>query len=116
MNTEPTLAIDPGASGGLAFGCRDHITAEPMFNFGHNCGFVRGAAMGLGFRVELVRPQKWQKHFSLGTIKDAGGKGPWKRKLKEEAQRRFPTAEITLKTADAVLILDWALNANGENH
>jgi hypothetical protein len=79
-----------------------------MFKFGKGCGVIEGALMALGFRIELVKPQKWQKHFGLGTTKQAGGKADWKRKLKAEAQRRFPTCDVTLKTADALLILDYA--------
>ena len=77
------------------------------FKFGRNFGFVLGCLMSMGRRVELVRPQKWQKHFGLGTVRDSGGKSEWKRKLKAEAQRRFPTCSVTLKTADALLILDY---------
>ena len=143
------LAIDPGASGGLAWTDPDghtHCKAMPdtfgdvvdllrvgraegitvafveevggfcgvgqpgsaMFKFGKGCGVIEGALMALGYRVELVKPQRWQKHFGLGTTKQAGGKADWKRKLKAEAQRRFPTCEVTLKTADALLILDYA--------
>lgn len=79
-----------------------------MFKFGFGCGVLRGAAMAFSFRVELVHPQKWQKHFSLGTAKDAGSHTLWKNKLKAEAQRRFAAHTVTLKTADALLILDWA--------
>ena len=79
-----------------------------MFKFGKGCGVIEGALMALGFRIELVKPQKWQKHFGFGTTKQSGGKADWKRKLKAEAQRRFPTCDVTLKTADALLILDYA--------
>lgn len=148
---KPILAIDPGASGGLAWwrgssgydaspmpdtegelinqlrelSCAGHEVAmvedvggyvggggqpgSAMFRFGFNCGVLRGALMALGYRVELVRPQKWQKHFGLGSKAQAGGTGPWKRKLKAEAERRFPTCDVTLKTADALLILDYAM-------
>jgi len=81
-----------------------------MFKFGFGAGVIRGAAMAFGYRVELVKPQKWQKFFGLGTARSCGSKSEWKRKLKSEAQRRFPTHAVTLKTADALLILEWALN------
>ena len=80
-----------------------------MFKFGFSAGFLRGVVMAFGCRVEIVRPQKWQKHFSLGTSKQAGGKSEWKRKLKAEAQRRYPALDITLKTADAVLLMDYGV-------
>jgi hypothetical protein len=149
------LAIDPGASGGLAWTDNEgtHCLAMPptdgdildllrsikasgcdrcvieqvggyaggvgqpgsaMFRFGETCGFIRGCLMALSFRVEMVRPQKWQKHFSLGNTKQAGGKTAWKNKLKAEAQRRFPEQTVTLKTADSLLILDYAVTTTRE--
>lgn len=144
------LAIDPGASGGMAWRNSEGVTCKgmpdtdgdvldllrsirasgvercviekvggfagvgmpgsAMFNFGDGCGFIRGCLMTMGFRVEMVTPQKWQKALSLGTVKDTGGKGPWKRKLKERAQQLFPSQTVTLKTSDALLILDYAIS------
>lgn len=76
-----------------------------MFNFGRNFGFILGTLAGLYIRTELITPQQWQKRLGLGTSK---GMTPvqWKNKLKEEAQRRFPDIKVTLKTADALLILE----------
>ena len=150
------IAIDPGASGGLAWFDADGNAqakampstegdlldllqnlkmygvsvavleevggfvgkAQPgsaMFKFGRSFGFILGALAGLCIRVELVKPQKWQKHFSLGTAKATGSKSAWKNKLKGEAQRRFPHIAVTLKTADALLILDYAKEASHGN-
>ncbi|MEI8375279.1 MAG: hypothetical protein WCJ35_20855 [Planctomycetota bacterium] len=81
-----------------------------MFTFGRGFGFILGCLMSMGVSVVLVKPQKWQKHFSLGTAREAGSKTDWKNKLKAEAQRRYPTLDVTLKTADALLILDYARN------
>lgn len=77
-----------------------------MFNFGFNCGMIRGFCLGLGFRVQLVRPQVWQKHFGLGKKKDYGSK--WKSHLKQKAEQLFPDQKVTLKTADCLLILNYA--------
>jgi len=86
--------------------------AGAMFSFGKGFGFLLGCLMALGYRVELVRPVKWQKSLSLGAKKDHG-KG-WKNHLKQTAQRLFPNAVVTLKTADALLILESSrLTANG---
>lgn len=79
-----------------------------MFKFGRGVGFLHGALLAFGFRVTTVRPQLWQKHFSLGTAKSCASKTEWKNKLKSEAQRRFPQCSVTLSTADALLILDYA--------
>lgn len=81
-----------------------------MFKFGFSAGFLRGVVMSLGFRVELVKPQKWQKHFGLGTARACGSKTIWKNKLKSEAQRRYPDFDITLNSADAVLIMDYGIS------
>lgn len=145
------LAIDPGASGGIAWHngigegcvpmpptegdveglltsviashqiecayveevggyCGAAMPGSAMFNFGRNFGFILGVLAARGIRVELVKPQKWQKHFGLGTVKESGGKTPWKNKLKAKAQQLFPHLDITLKTADALLILEYGGN------
>ena len=71
-----------------------------------NFGVVRGALYASGARWIRVAPREWQSHFHLGTAKSHGSK--WKSVLKAEAQRRFPSLKVTLATADALLILDWA--------
>jgi hypothetical protein len=79
-----------------------------MFRFGEHFGFVKGVVQALGIRLVLVRPQVWQKGFGLGTASSCGTKSEWKNKLKAEAQRRFPELRVTLRTADALLILEYA--------
>ena len=142
------VAIDPGASGGIAWRTADggvlcakmpetegdtllfmkrfnpeaytvYIEevggyigkAQPgsaMFTFGRNTGFLIGVIMALGFRLEMVRPQVWQKRLGIGTSRTCASKSEWKNKLKAVAQRKFPTANVTLATSDALLILDYA--------
>ena len=80
-----------------------------MFRFGEHFGFIKGVVQALGIRLVLVRPQVWQKGFGLGTASACKTKSEWKNKLKAEAQRRFPHLSVTLKTADALLILEHAL-------
>lgn len=104
--------------------------AGAMFTFGEGFGYLQGCMDTLGFRVIRVRPQQWQKALHLGgkppkirPDKDAGKESrkaaqqlnsaadrEWKRKLKEEAQRRFPALSVTLATADALLLLDYAIS------
>jgi len=74
-----------------------------------NYGFLRGVIQTLGMKLVMVEPKKWQNYFSLGTKKKAGSPDNWKRKCKAEAERRFPALSVTLKNADALLILDFAL-------
>lgn len=143
------IAVDPGASGGIAWVKADDLGCCPMPSAitdtvellrqlmvgSHECevwiedvpkfvgraipssttavlfrnfGYIEGAATALGIRVCLVKPHDWQKHFRLGTKKDCASTTEWKNKLKAEAARRFPTQDVTLKTADALLILDFA--------
>jgi hypothetical protein len=84
-----------------------------MFKFGEGFGFLQGVIMSASTKLVLVRPQEWQKFFSLGTAAACTGKREWKNKLKSEAQRRYPQLDVTLKTADALLILDYAIAEEG---
>ncbi len=86
-----------------------------MFRFGEHFGFTKGVVQALGIRLLLVRPQTWQKMFGLGTASRCASKTEWKNKLKAEAQRRFPHLSVTLKTADALLIREYARGIPDEN-
>ena len=93
--------------GGYIAGNRSPGSA--MFNFGRNFGFLLGCLQSLRFRVVLVRPQKWQKTFSLGTKSQCTSGSEWKRKLKAKAQQLYPGIKVTNNTADALLILHYGL-------
>jgi hypothetical protein len=84
-----------------------------MFRFGEHFGFLKGVIQTLEIRLVLVRPQVWQRGFGLGTASACRTKSEWKNKLKAEAQRLFPHLPVTLKTADALLILDYARRGEG---
>ena len=79
-----------------------------MFNFGRNFGFILGLLAALHVRVELVRPQVWQKALGLGNSKSHASKSAWKNHLKARAQQLFPQQKVTLKTADALLLLEYS--------
>lgn len=83
-------------------------TGSAMFNFGQGYGFILGVLASHRVRVELVTPQKWQKELSLGNSKSHASKTAWKNHLKAKAQQLFPSQKVTLKTADALLILEYA--------
>jgi|SRR5688572_28826265 len=97
-----------------------------------NYGYIKGVLQALGIRTIQVTPQTWQKALNLGTKgtqksppgasaeekaavrrHNAQAKAEWKRKLRGEAQRRFPALAATLSTADALLILDYGKIAEG---
>lgn len=80
--------------------------AGALFRFGQSFGQIQGVLQCMSFSVTEVRPVKWQKALSCGK-KNEHGKG-WKNHLKGMAQRLYPNCEVTLKTADALLLLDYA--------
>jgi hypothetical protein len=82
-----------------------------MFNFGYNVGFLHGLIAASKTRCIEVPPQRWQKTLSAGTKATHGAK--WKAHLKQIAQQRQPRQTITLKTADAVLLLEHAMISEG---
>lgn len=71
-----------------------------------------GACAALCVPVELVTPQRWQKGMSVG-VRAGLERADWKRKLKAQAERLFPGQRVTLATADALLILEWARRTYG---
>ena len=78
-----------------------------------NVGVLHGALLALGIPHTLVAPQDWQKPLRIGTRSGCATSTEWKNKLKAEAQRRFPGLTVTLATADALLLLDYARNSKG---
>ncbi len=83
-----------------------------MFTFGKNYGRWQGILAALQIPYKLIRPREWQKYFGgMPTKKknEKASKHQQRRKthLKELAQSRHPELKITLKTADAVLLMDY---------
>lgn len=83
------------------------MPGSAMATYASNWGFLKGALMALECRMVLVSPQKWQKALGLGTSRGKT-KTQWKNKLKERAQQLYPSVKVTLATADALLILEYA--------
>ena len=73
-------------------------------------GFLKGALQALGFKVVLVEPEEWQTLLGSGTTVSDIHSGARKWKLKAEAQRRFPHLTVAPETAEALLMLDWAMD------
>jgi len=79
------------------------IPSSSSFKLGESYGFIQGVLRMAEIPFTLVRPQEWQKGLS-GLTKLTSGKR--KKVLANHAKRFFPsTVGITLKTADAILIL-----------
>jgi len=86
-----------------------NANVSSMAKLHRNGGIILGVLLAFGYRVIEVPPQTWQKHFGLGSRATYGNR--WKAHIKGEAQKRNPGVEgITLKTADALMILDYALH------
>jgi hypothetical protein len=133
------LAIDPGANGGwvykggatiisgknselerITINARTLIVVEKVppyvgkfipssaaFKLGYSYGYIVGKFSG--YKTHLVIPQVWQKFLNIGT-KGEQSTTQWKNKLKDEAIKLFPDQKrITLATADAYLILHYAI-------
>lgn len=82
--------------------------AKAMFTFGQGYGHLEMALLATNISTTTVTPQKWEKFYQLGTSTNHS-KTEWKNKLKFKAQQLFPLAKnITLSTADAILIAYYA--------
>lgn len=85
-------------------------SASSMATLHSNVGYIQGVVDTLGFQLILVKPQVWQKAIEAGEKKSYGNR--WKAHLKDMALRRFPYLgkAVTLKTADALLILAYVID------
>ena len=72
-----------------------------------NTGVLYGAAVCLGWKMHRVRPAIWQKAHTCGT-KGERSTTEWKNVLKSRAAELWPTVDVRLWNADALLILDAA--------
>ena len=165
------LAVDPGASGGVAWvdhdgvvnalhmpegmseqvgllrslasqGCAYGVMENVGFfrpgnsgpaacTFARHCGHLEAACYALGIAVTEVTPQSWMKAMGFGVTKylpDGYKDLPDKDRraaratavrlnktaIKEAMARRYPHIKVTLKTADALAILTWAMGTKGE--
>ncbi len=75
-----------------------------------NFGQAQGLAIGLGYVLNRVRPVDWQEPLGLGGKKSCKNDAEWKRKLRNKAAELYPHLDVTLKTADALLILRYAMS------
>lgn len=82
-----------------------------MFTFGKNTGAAIMAFKMIGATVHEVPAKTWQAPLFLK--KGDASKTVWKNKLKATAQRFFPGVKVTLKTADALLILRYGMMREG---
>jgi len=84
--------------------------AAAMIKLGIRYGECRGILASLGVKVVTLPPKKWQAALGLGVKASHGAR--WKAHLKEKSQSLFPHLKVTLKIADALLILEAAKRLN----
>lgn len=75
-----------------------------VFKFGSNYGFWRGALQGIGISFYELTPQQWQN--KVGGVPTTVQGADRKRKLKQIAAERYPNHRVTLKNADALLMVE----------
>jgi len=83
------------------------MSGSSMATMFRNYGRIEGILAAYGARIEYLPPKKWQAALGLGEKKTHGPR--WKAHLKGRAQALFPKLSVTLKTADALLILEAGL-------
>lgn len=114
----------------VSFAVIERVHAMPgngvasMFKFGQNYGSLRMALVAAEIPFEEIQPRGWQKalgilprkpHTGVVVVLNKKGKevkrkvggetdSEWKNRLRAKAQQFFPKVNITLATADALLI------------
>jgi len=81
------------------------IPSSAAFKLGYSYGWIVGRFAN--YKMHLITPQVWQAWLNIGKKSDHKN---WKARLKDEAIKLFPNQKrITLATADAYLLLHYAL-------
>jgi hypothetical protein len=80
-------------------------SAVSTAKFARHCGHLEAALYSVGVPFEDVAPGTWMK--ALGAL--PADKTARKNAIKEQVARRFPHLDVTLKTADALGMLVWAM-------
>lgn len=82
--------------------------AHSAFQFGSTVGVARCALTACYIPYKRVHPKTWLKYY--GMSKDSKESDTqWKNRLKDKARSLYPDANITLWSADAILIAHYCL-------
>lgn len=83
-------------------------SSKATATFARHNGHLEMALFALGIPTEKVTPAKWMKFYSNSVGKSSDYEGrDWKKRLKQEALMLYPDANVTLYTADAILIAHY---------
>jgi crossover junction endodeoxyribonuclease RuvC len=80
---------------------------KSSFAFGQNYGFLRACLTATEVRFQTVDPKIWQRDVGIIPKQKGETNTHWKNRLKAHAQQLFPHVNITLATADALLIAEF---------
>ena len=92
--------------GGYVGGSGGNI-GSAMFRFGESSGALKAFLIAAGIPYEEVTPGVWQKGVGVTCRKKTESKTQWKNRLKSRAQALYPSLQVTLATADALLIATY---------
>lgn len=83
-------------------------SSKATATFARHCGHLEMALLAKGISTVEVTPAKWQKYFNLQG-KKGESKMSHKNRIKAWAQQRYPSAKVTLWSADALAIATYGL-------
>lgn len=92
--------------GFMGDGRQNVASAHTMFNFGRGVGVIIGSLWASNTPYEEVMPKAWQKGIGMSPRTKVESSTQWKNRLKDEAQRLFPSENVTLAKADCLLIAE----------
>ena len=84
--------------------------AARIFKLAENFGIIKGILTAHDISYKLVRPQVWMKKMVKKKRNEFASGNKWKNYLKQKAAICFPDVKPTLKTADALLILQYGID------
>lgn len=84
----------------------DHARGSHMFKFGRSYGRLETALTACSILFQEVTPQEWLAAFDMRREKGETDT-KWKNRLKAKAQLLYSELNVTLATADALLIATY---------
>lgn len=87
-------------------GFRPGNSGPTRVKFARHIGHLEMALYACGISTERVAPQTWMRGIGVPTKLSKTDRKNW---IKDHVQRLYPQLKVTLKTADSLGILTWAL-------
>lgn len=84
-----------------------NMPGSHMFTFGVSYGRLLMALSACGIEAERVMPNVWQSHLEIPPREKGEKQYRWKKRLMMNAAIMHPGTEISLRTADALLIATY---------